>query len=152
VKVLHATVEDAESILELQRVAYQSEAQLHDDFSIPPLTQTLEQLKLEFGNKTILKIVEDGKLLASGQARLENGTCYIGRMAVWPNLQGKGVGSKLLSSLENVFPEAKRVELFTGENSLANLAMYNRRGYVEFKSAQLGKTKVIFLERILQSD
>ena len=72
-------------------------------------------------------------------------------MAVWPELHGQGVGSKLLSSLETIFPEANRVELFTGEFSASNLAMYKRRGYSEFKTAKLGKTRVVFLERNLKS-
>ncbi|GEA11115.1 GNAT family N-acetyltransferase [Alteromonas sp. KUL49] len=149
-EICHATIEDAEKLLELQRLAYQSEAQLHNDFSIPPLTQTLDELKADFESKTILKIVEEGQLLASGQARLVSDTCHIGRMAVWPELQGKGVGGKLLSALETLFPQANRVELFTGEFSASNLAMYKRRGYVEFKTAQLGKTRVVYLERVLK--
>jgi len=150
-EIFHATIEDAECLLELQPVAYQSEAELHNDFNIPPLTQTLDELKADFEKKIILKVVDNGKLLASGQARLEAGSCHIGRMAVWPELHGQGVGSKLLSSLETVFPEANRVELFTGEFSASNLAMYKRRGYSEFKTAKLGKTRVVFLERNLKS-
>ncbi len=70
-------------------------------------------------------------------------------MAVWPTLQGRGIGSKLLTVLENVYPDASRAELFTGEHSASNLAMYRRRGYVKFKRAMLGKTTVIFLQRNL---
>lgn len=148
-EIQEACLDDAEEILTLQRTAYVSEAVLHDDFEIPPLTQTLEELISDFAHKNILKITENGSLIASGQARFFEGCCYIGRMAVWPTLQGKGIGSKLLSALEALFPEANRFELFTGEHSEKNLAMYKRRGYVPFKTAQLGKTKVIFLERHL---
>ena len=94
-EVLFAKESDAEDILKLQYAAYQSEAALHDDFNIPPLTQSLEELKAEFKTKVILKIEENGELLASGQASLEPGCCHIGRMAVWPQYQGKGIGSKL---------------------------------------------------------
>lgn len=146
-EILQASANDAEEILSLQRAAYQSEARLHDDFNIPPLTQSLNELREDFKSKTILKIIENGHLLASGQARLENGNCYIGRMAVWPQHQGKGIGSKLLAALEAVFPSAMRFELFTGEKSASNLAMYAHWGYKPFKTATLGKTKVIFLQR-----
>ena len=105
----------------------------------------------EFESKTIIKIIDNGKLIASGQARFDSGTCHIGRMAVWPEFQGKGIGSFLLTSLEKLFPNATRAELFTGEKSASNLAMYKNRGYVEFKTAQLGKTKVVFLERRLNT-
>jgi len=45
--ISQASIEDAEAILKLQKIAYQSEAQLCNDFSISPLTQTLEQIIAE---------------------------------------------------------------------------------------------------------
>lgn len=39
-----ASPADAAAILALQKLAYQSEARLYNDFSIPPLLQTLEEL------------------------------------------------------------------------------------------------------------
>jgi len=146
-EVLRATVTDAEDILSLQRTAYLSEARLHDDYDIPPLTQTLDSLMADFEHKTILKIVDNDTLLASGQVRFHDDCSYIGRMAVRPEFQGRGIGSSVLSALEREFPQAKRLELFTGENSVGNLALYQRRGYVPFKTALLGKTNVIFLRR-----
>ena len=147
-EIKHADVSDTEALLELQRIAYKSEAELHDDFSIPPLTQTLEEFKASFANRTVLKVVSGDQILASGQVELKGDTSFICRMAVWPESQGQGVGSKLMSALENVYPETKRIELFTGEKSEANLAMYKRRGYKEFNRAKLGKTTVIFLEKL----
>lgn len=142
-----ASEQDAENILELQKAAYVSEAELHNDFSIPPLTQTIDELKADFRNKAVIKITKNERIIATGQASIENGTCFISRLSVWPELQGKGIGSKVLTALEELFPKANRYELFTGEKSQANLAMYNRRGYKPFKSASLGNTTVIFLEK-----
>lgn len=45
--ILPATVADAPEILALQRLAYQAEARLYADWSIPPLTQTLAELEAE---------------------------------------------------------------------------------------------------------
>jgi hypothetical protein len=45
VSILPAVLDDAPAILELQRNAYRSEAVLYNDWSIPPLTQTLAQRK-----------------------------------------------------------------------------------------------------------
>ena len=148
-EVFEASVEDAPVILAIQKEAYISEAQLHDDFEIPPLTQTLAELEAEFGKRRIVKIVIDDKIVASGQATLFNSTCQIGRMAVTPQLKGKGIGSTLLSELELSFREANRIELFTGINSTANLAMYSHRGYKPFKQKKLGSTTVVFLEKLL---
>lgn len=45
--ILPATLADAPEILALQRLAYQAEARLYADWSIPPLTQTLAELEAE---------------------------------------------------------------------------------------------------------
>jgi 2-aminoadipate transaminase len=43
-RIDRATVEDAKEILDLQKLAYQSEAEIYNDYTIPPLTQTLEEM------------------------------------------------------------------------------------------------------------
>jgi len=52
---------DAGDILALQKVAYQSEATLYQDWTIPPLTQTLLEIEAEFETRIFLKaILEEG--------------------------------------------------------------------------------------------
>ena len=148
-EIVRADVDDAKQIIELQRKAYYSEAELHDDFNIPPLTQTSEELVTEFQRLVVLKVIKGGEVWGSGQVRLDGETAHIGRMAIWPHMQGRGIGSRLLFALENVFDEARRIELFTGEKSEANLGMYKRRGYTPFRKEKLGKTTIIFLEKFL---
>ncbi|MCJ8311576.1 MAG: GNAT family N-acetyltransferase [Saccharospirillaceae bacterium] len=149
-KIIKANIEDAQCILTIQKEAYLSEAVLNDDFNIPPLTQTIEQLKAEFSHKTILKIIINNKIIGSGQAQLKGTTCYIGRMAIINEFKGQGLGSKLLSVLETIYPEANCVELFTGLKSKSNLEMYNRRGYKQVREKLMGKTTVVFLEKTLK--
>ncbi len=146
--IINAEVSDAPAILALQKRAYHSEAEINNDFSIPPLTQTLEQLQSEFAVKVILKVVVNGEIVGSGQVRLENGTAYIGRIIVRPELWGQGIGSRILQTLETVFPDAQRFELFTGAKSVNNITLYKNRGYSEFKEAFVGETRIIFLEKI----
>ncbi len=55
INIRHANIEDAEEILELQKLTYQSEASIYNDWSIPPLTQTLEDIKEEFSKNTFLR-------------------------------------------------------------------------------------------------
>lgn len=146
-KIVEAQISDAEEILKLQKLAYISEAELHDDFDIPPLTQTLEELKEDFKVKTFLKAEDEGRLVASGQVYLVDGSAHIGRMAVFPEYQGRGIGSKLMAALEGVFPKAISYNVFTGENSRRNLGMYERRGYRRVRRQKLGNTTIVFLSR-----
>ena len=50
-----AQKEDLKEILDLQYLAYQSEAKLFGDMDIPPLKQTIEEVYDEFQKGIILK-------------------------------------------------------------------------------------------------
>ena len=42
--VQRATIDNASEILELQKIAYASEAELYNDLTIPPLHQTMKEI------------------------------------------------------------------------------------------------------------
>lgn len=129
VSILRAGLDDAEAILGLQKRAYEAEARLYDDWSIPPLTQSVDSLREELGSMHVLKAVQDGAVAGSVRARAEGATCHIGRLIVEPELQGRGIGSALLRAIEAEFPGAMQFELFTGSKSEANIRLYQRHGY-----------------------
>ena len=41
-QIVAATVEDLDCILSLQKECYQTEAELHNEYNMPPLTQSME--------------------------------------------------------------------------------------------------------------
>ena len=57
ISIVQASPDDADEILALQKIAYQSEAKLNDDWTIPPLTETLPEITSEFEAKVFLKAV-----------------------------------------------------------------------------------------------
>ena len=130
---VQARFEDAVSILELQKLAYRGEAAVYDDYSIAPLTQTLQNLRSEFDAKTFLKAVIGDRIVGSVRAYQINRTCYVERLVVHPDFQRRGVGTKLLNRIEELFPAADRFELFTGHRSEDNIRLYSRLGYRIFK-------------------
>ena len=143
-----ARTSDAPEILALQKLAYLSEAEINQDFTIPPLTQTLEEIEREFQTRTVLKAVLDGKIIGSVRAYLQEGTCYIGRLIVHPDFQNQGIGAKLLRAIEERFAQARRYELFTGEKSERNLYFYQKWGYRIFrKEALTDKVTIVYLEK-----
>jgi GNAT superfamily N-acetyltransferase len=119
-----ASIEDAEEILELQKLAYVSEAEIIDDFTILPLHQTIDEISSEFRYQIFLKIRLEGIIIGSVRSYLEKGTCYIGKLIVRPKYQNRGLGTGLLSAAENLFPDAERYELFTGQKSKKNIHIY----------------------------
>ena len=143
-----ATLEDAETILEIQKQAYMEEAIFYDDFDIPPLTQTLEETIDEFKTQLILKATLNGEIIGSARGYLEAGTCYVGKMMVNPDLQNRGIGTQLLHAIEQQFPEAQRYELFTGYKSKRNLHLYQKHGYKIFKAVPINdNVSLSFLEK-----
>ena len=139
---------DLEQILTLQHLAYQSEAKLLDDFSIPPLRQTIEEIEREYEEGLFLKAVdENGDLLGSVRAYTEQGTTHIGKLIICPEKQGQGIGTKLLLAIEEACP-AGRYELFTSHKSIRTMGIYERVGYVRFKEQRVSdKLTLIFLEK-----
>jgi len=143
-----AAISDAEEILSLQKIAYQSEAKIYNSFDIPPLTQTLEELKDEFNSKIVLKAVFNGKIIGSVRAFLKGETCYIGRLIVHPDFQNQGIGAKLMNGIERFFSDAKRFELFTGYKSALNIHLYQKLGYAIFKTEKINDNlKIVYLEK-----
>lgn len=144
-----ATIKDAQEILDLQIKAYQSEAEIYNDYSIPPLTQSYNEIVEDFKNSHFYIIKDNDKIIGSIKATICDKSVYIGRLIVSPEKQGQGIGSYLLSSVEEKFQNIGRFELFTGHLSSRNLTMYKNRGYKEFKREKLSEnSELIFLEKI----
>lgn len=132
VKIEKAEREDLNEILELQYLAYQSEAALFGTNDIPPLRQTLDEVVEEYNVGIILKMVdENGIIIGSVRAKENNNTVYIGKLMVHPDYRGNGFGTKLLSEIEHLFPN-KRYELFTSTRSVDNIRLYQKSGYKIF--------------------
>ena len=143
-----ALPEDAHAILALQKLAYQSEAALYNDWSIPPLTQTIESLIEEFSTSIILKAVAEGQIVGSVRARGHNHTCEIGRLIVHPAFQRRGIGSRLLKTIEDQFPAVSRFELFTGSKSENNIRLYQRASYRVTRTQSLSPAvSITYLEK-----
>lgn len=124
-----AKVEDAAAILSLQHLAYQTEGEIYNDYTIPPLIQTLDELKEEFGEYVVLKAIINDRIVGSVRGRMDEDTCYVGRLIVHPEYRNQGIGRKLMDELEPRFPDAKVFQLFTGHKSKSNIILYQRLGY-----------------------
>ncbi|MFB0561010.1 MAG: GNAT family N-acetyltransferase [Candidatus Lokiarchaeia archaeon] len=147
-EIKYAQIGDMPVILELQKLAYQSEAEIYNDFTIPPLTQTLEEIKNDFSHQTFIKAIINDKIIGSVRAYEKEGTCYIGRLIVHPDFQNQGIGTKLMNKIEAIFQDAKRYELFTGHKSKRNLYLYQKLGYKKFKTEKINENlKLVYLEK-----
>ncbi|MBA3416935.1 MAG: GNAT family N-acetyltransferase [Chloroflexia bacterium] len=139
---------DAEAILRLQHLCYRSEALLYDDWTIPPLTETLAALRAEFVRHRILVARLGEKIVGSVRGRLDTGTCSIGRLVVHPDVRQRRLGSLLMAAIETEFAEAARFEVFTGQLSEDNLRLYRRLGYTETRRLTVSpRLTLVFLQK-----
>lgn len=145
--ITKAEIVDLQEILDLQYLAYQSEAALFGSRDIPPLKQTLDEVISEFNNGVILKMVVDDTIIGSVRAQEQDGTVYIGKLMVHPEHRCKGYGSMLLSEIEKCFP-AKRFELFTSTRSIDNIRLYEKMGYSFFdRKAVNDELEFVYMEK-----
>ena len=134
VAIADAAPADAEEIIAVQRLAFASQGELYSTCTIPPLVETPEDLRADFGKSVVLKAIDDGRIVGSvrGSARdpeRDGGACYVARLAVLPELQNRGIGSLLMNEIEARFPQAARFELVTGHRSEKSLHLYENLGY-----------------------
>ena len=146
--ITKASEEDLPEILDLQHLAYQSEAALFGRQDIQPLTETLDELIEEYKAGTVLKMTdENGKIIGSVRGKEADGTLYIGKLMVHPDHQRKGYGRRLVTAIEECCP-GRRYELFTSTRSVNNIRMYETLGYKQFDVRDVdGELKFVYLEK-----
>ena len=126
---------DAGEVLTLQRAAFVQEALIYGTPQLPPLTQTLDELEAELRENLGCVALRGPRVVGAARARLDGTLLLIGRLAIAPDQQGAGIGTTLLSAVEERGRAAGAMdaELFTGSLSEANLRLYEREGYVEME-------------------
>jgi ribosomal protein S18 acetylase RimI-like enzyme len=146
--IIQANDQDLPAILSLQKLAYQSEAERYNDFDLPPLLQTLSEIQADFARMAFFKATVGERIVGSVRGYVRDGTCYVGRLIVHPDVQRQGVGTRLVQTLEQHFNAAQRFELFTGHKSEPALHLYHKLGYREFKRQEMATHIIVFLEKV----
>lgn len=124
--------DDVGELLTLQRAAFVGEAALYDAFDHPALLQTLPELIAELRTTTAVAARHGARMVGAVRVRRDGRTLHVARLAVVPDLQGSGIGSRLLRHVEvTAAPGVDRLALFTGSLSVSGLRLYARHGYVE---------------------
>ena len=143
-----ARQQDLPEIMAVQRAAFEAEAQLVNDWNIPPLTQTLDELADDLRKGIMLMAVnEDGKIVGTVRGHKAPDGFYIGRLAVQPQWQGRGCGSALLKTII-AEAGATRLVLFTSTKSERNLRLYEKFGFTHFKKSTTATgVPLIWLEK-----
>ena len=147
--IFQAERSDLPEMLALQKISYQSEAEMYGDESLPALQQSLADLEKDFETKIFLKAVVNGKIIAAFRGYAEGDTAHLLRLIVHPYFRGRGLGPKLIREMEQRFPNATRFEAFTGHKSKRNLYVFKTLGYEQFKTEPFTPSITwVYLEKI----
>lgn len=124
---------DAGELLTLQRACWLSEQLDNPDVRVPAVHESLADVQEWVGEWTVLVLRRGGRLVGAVRARrggADGRRWDIGRLMVAPDLQGQGLGRRLLAVIEGLAPpEVTAYALFTGARSERNQRMYRRAGY-----------------------
>ncbi|WP_230689655.1 bifunctional NAD(P)H-dependent oxidoreductase/GNAT family N-acetyltransferase [Catellatospora paridis] len=125
-----AQPDDLAELLVLQRCCWVQEAIANDTLDLPPLRETLDDLRESMSTWQLWCVRRNGRLVAAVRARAHGSGWLIGRLMVAPDQAGNGIGSWLLAYAEQQAPEETAYyELFTGHRSTSNIKRYERAGY-----------------------
>ncbi|MGW1135600.1 GNAT family N-acetyltransferase [Streptomyces griseoluteus] len=130
----------------LQRASYAVEARLIGFDGIPPLRETLEQLRAS--DESFLGIRDGSRLVgAVAWIRLPNGALDICRLVAHPVAHRRGIATALLDALDSMEP-AELTVVSTATSNLPAVELYRRRGFVPVGKRQIAPgVTITLLER-----
>jgi GNAT superfamily N-acetyltransferase len=122
----------AGEVMTVQRAAYLQEARRYGAWDLPPLVETLEEIRGHLADGTpALGAFDGARLVGSVRSRVDGDRMEVARLSVAPDLQGGGVGRGLLKAISERAPETVGVVwLFTGAESDGNIRFYESAGFV----------------------
>lgn len=147
IRIVKADEWDLPEIIKLQHAVFRKEAEEYNDHELRPMVQSLDELRKEYKTVLYLKAVdENGEIIASTRGYVEDGTSYIGRTFVRADLQGRGIGTRLIRELEALHP-APRYEINASVRRPENIRLYERLGYRRFKEIKNENNSLVYLEK-----
>lgn len=135
-EIVRAVDADAAELLVLTLACWVQEAIANETLDIPPLHESLDEVRAAIEGWDTYVVRDGARLIASVRGRLtadgDDGepVWEVGRLMVAPDLQGAGLGRRLLEHIQRVAPaEARGFWLLTGARSIRNHRLYRAAGF-----------------------
>lgn len=144
-----ARPDDGPAMLRLARLAY---AMYTERIGREPAPMTADYDAIAAAGDALLARRGD-EVMGMLVTHLEATALLVVNIAVSPDAQGSGLGSRLLAEAERIARDAgrNRVRLYTNEAMAENLAFYPRRGYRETHRRTEDGYRRVFFEKHLES-
>ncbi len=114
-------------LFELQRASYLIEAKLINFFEIPPLLETIDELKKS--EETFLGYFVGDEIAGAVSFTIEGDVLTICRMIVHPNHFRKGIAQSLLKGVEHRNGKITIFKVSTGKENPPAKGLYLKYGY-----------------------
>jgi ribosomal protein S18 acetylase RimI-like enzyme len=125
-----ASRNEAQEVAATVRRAFVTEAEIYGA-DVPPLHERAEDVLGTFETGDVTLVAEAaGRIVGTVRGEtLPGGAVMVRRLAVDDEWRGAGLARALMHALEAAYPDAPRIELFTGSLSTAALGLYDSLGY-----------------------
>ncbi|TCO49884.1 GNAT family N-acetyltransferase [Actinocrispum wychmicini] len=140
---------DAGEILTVQRAAYVSEAQLYGNPGFSALTESLDEVRAAVESGSVLVATMGARIVGAVRGIRDGQDCEVARLVVAPDMQRRGIAFDLIAAVERAHAaHVRRFRMHTGERSEANLRLYQRAGYVPYRTHAVSPTlSLVYLEK-----
>ncbi len=130
ISVREARESDLEALLTVQKAAFMRYTDFLQPEQLPPLNESIDQVRTDLRLKTILVSENGSGISGSIRYSVKAGVCIIERLSVIPKQQGRGVGRALVKAVEErAAGKAHKIYLETGLLAHNLLLFYTKLGY-----------------------
>lgn len=140
----------AEIVWELQKVSYLVEADYIGTMDIPPLKETLQELR-DCG-ETFIGFFEDGVLAGVLSYKMDHDIMDIHRLMVHPSFFRRGIGKELICYLEIMHLSAREMTVSTGAKNSPAINLYLKLGFEKLEEREYGDVLVAHFKKVLKRD
>lgn len=144
-EISKAKFTDIPEIVAIQKLAFYNVAKFHNNFRLRPLQVTIGDLEKTFSEYTYIIASENNYIVGSAKAKIENNVCKIESVIVHPDYQNRGIGKKLMSTIESEFNSCSAFSLFTGKDTPKNVSFYSSLGYRIISETQATETEPVIV-------
>jgi tRNA (guanine37-N1)-methyltransferase len=130
IEIAAATPGDVPELVVLMRACWVQEAIANNTLDIPALHESVDDVRASLDTTRTWVARRAGRLVGAVRTSRHGDDWHIGRLCVVPDLQGRGLGRRLLEHAESTAPDGIRTfSLDTGAKSTDNLRFYKSNGY-----------------------
>jgi isopentenyldiphosphate isomerase len=141
-----ATVDEAESLLTLQKEVFMPLYKKYEDHETTPVKQSIDRFIKRFESGDYYKILFENNLVGGVLVcEKEPGVMRLHIINILQKYQNQGICQQVMTRLELMYPQADAWELDTILSEKRNCYLYEKIGYVKYKEPKIINDKLTII-------